>query len=176
MAVTGSKTAHTTQPKLSMETNLQSPTMYLQAYFIQLSMLNKMQNILSGFLFMWGSDQRVKGSISKVGKEEEETWGKKVHSFRKAVSPGALWGSSDVKSVTYLGPLSIFVFFNKQWLIFFPQIFWHFVAAVMLSVWSRLCYTLFALSDRAAGILNLMGGWLHHEDWPVWQLNCCNLF
>lgn len=54
---------------------------------------------------------------------------------------------STLKSVTYLGPLSSFVFFNKQRLIFVPHIFWHFGAAAVFSVWSRLVYTVFALRD-----------------------------
>lgn len=75
-----------------------------------------------------------------------------------AASPQVLRCESTLRPVTYLDPLSIFGFFIKQRLIFVPHIFWHFVAAAVLSVWSRSVYTLFALRDRAEGILNLMGG------------------
>lgn len=75
---------------------------------------------------------------------------------------------STLKSVTYLGPLSSFVFFNKQRLIFFPHIFWHFVAAAVLSVWSRSVFTLFALRDlKSDGRMTSSRGLTSLYNWTV---------
>lgn len=76
---------------------------------------------------------------------------------------------STLKSVTYLGPFSNFVFFNKQRLIFVLQIFWHFVAAVVLSVLVQV--GLYFVCSQ--GSLNLTAGGLHHEDWPVCTIELC---
>lgn len=122
-----------------------------------------------------GSDQGAKVYVEKL-ERTRPSWREQVHQRRSASTEKCsqsrsfvvLRCESTLKSATYLGPLSSFGFFNKQRLIFFPHIFWHFVAAAELSVWSRSVYTVFALRDlKSDGRMTSSRGLTSLYNWTV---------